>query len=169
MKRIRPIITSIFLIYVRIWSINTIFLQQKNKIKITLQVLGIASIIVGALYVYTYIIGNIQNGLLDITHYIDNKSIAIFIAYCAIWIALITIFFKNRYQKIIEIILMGGLCFIAIAYGGIITGINIMIVYTLISAYAEEYMKYSAGTNVFLASKERNENNLIFLCILVGL
>lgn len=64
---------------------------------------------------------------------------------------------------------MGGICFIAIAYGGLITGINVMIVYYLISAYAEEYMKYSAGSNVLLANKDPNENNLIFICILVGL
>lgn len=30
-------------------------------------------------------------------------------------------------------------------------------------------MKYSAGNNLFLASKEPNESNLIFFCILVGL
>ncbi|MEI7558950.1 MAG: hypothetical protein WCJ45_09625 [bacterium] len=50
-----------------------------------------------------------------------------------------------------------------------IIGMNALILYYLVSAYAEEYMKYSAGNNMQLAEKEPNENNLIFFCILIGL
>gem|GEM_PF-4701066 len=56
MKLIRPIITSILLIYVRIRIINTIFSQKKIKIGITLKVFGLAIIIVGSLFAYKYLL-----------------------------------------------------------------------------------------------------------------
>ncbi len=77
--------------------------------------------------------------------------------------------FQNRYKKIAQILLIGSLFFVAVAYGGWLTGINILILYYIISAYAEEYMKYSAGNNMWLANQEDNQSNLIFFCILIAL
>ncbi|HBB03579.1 TPA: hypothetical protein DCZ39_01570 [Patescibacteria group bacterium] len=91
----------------------------------------------------------------------------LFVGYCTAFVALIMILFRNRYKRILQILLIGSLFFIALAYGGFITGINTLILYYLISAYAEEYMKYSAGNNMFVANKDPNPSNLIFFCILV--
>jgi len=55
----------------------------------------------------------------------------------------------------------------ALASGGFFIGINVLLLYYLVSAYAEEYMKYSASNNIFIANKEPNESNLIFFCILI--
>ncbi len=169
MNIVRPIITSILLVYVRIRIINTIFSQKKIKIWITLKIFGLAIIIVGSLFAYTYLLWYIGEKNLALTNIINSRSLLLFIAYCTIFVVLVTIFFKNRYKRILQILLIWSIFFIALAYGGLVSGINVLIIYYLVSAYAEEYMKYSAGNNMFLASQDANESNLIFFCILVWL
>jgi RsiW-degrading membrane proteinase PrsW (M82 family) len=166
---VRPIITSILLVYVRIRIINTIFSQKKIKIWITLKVFGLATIIVGSLFAYTYLLWFLGQQNLALTNIIDTKSLLIFVAYCTIFVVLITIFFRNRYKRIAQILLIWSIFFVALAYGGFLVWINSLLLYYLVSAYAEEYMKYSGGNNLFLANKEPNESNLIFFCILVWL
>ena len=212
MNIVRPIITSILLVYVRIRIINTIFSQYKIKIWITLKVFGLAIIIVGSLFAYTYLLWFIGQQKLALTNIIDTKSLLLFVVYCTIFTILVTVFFtlrhkkntklpegfyyvkgiptsldastlnemqkleiskavwyKNQYKRIAQILLIWSIFFVALAYGGFLAGINTLILYYLVSAYAEEYMKYSGGNNLFLASKEPNESNLIFFCILVWL
>lgn len=169
MKLIRPIITSILLIYVRIRIINTIFSQKKIKIWITLKVFGLAIIIVGSLFAYTYLLWYFGQQNLALTNAINTKTLLMFVGYCTIFVVLVTIFFRNRYKRIAQILLIWSIFFVALAYWGFLAWINTLILYYLVSAYAEEYMKYSAGNNMFLANKEPNESNLIFFCILVGL
>lgn len=169
MNIIRPIITSILLLYVRIWIINTIFSQKKIKINLTLKIFGLAIIIVGSLFGYKYLLGFFGQETLAITNTITTKSLLLFVIYCTAFVGIITIFFKNRYKSIAKIVLIWSLFFIAIAYWGFLIWINVLIIYYLISAYAEEYLKYSTGNNVFLASKENNTSNIIFFCILIGL
>ena len=169
MNIVRPIITSIILVYVRIRIINTIFSQKKIKIWITIKIFGLAIIIVGSLFAYTYLLGYIGQKNLALTNVIDSKTLLIFVGYCTVFVVLVTIFFRNRYKRIAQILLIWSLFFIALAYGGFLAWINTLILYYLVSAYAEEYMKYSASNNLFLAEKEPNESNLIFFCILVWL
>ena len=124
---------------------------------------------VGSLFAYTYLLSYIGQKNLALTNTINTQTLLIFIAYCTILMVLITIFLKNRYKRIAQILLIWSLFFIALAYSGFFLGINVLVLYYLISAYAEEYMKYSAGNNIFLANKEPNESNLIFFCILIWL
>lgn len=169
MNIIRPIITSILLLYVRIWIINTIFSQKKIKINLTLKIFGLAIVIVGSLFGYKYLLGFFWQETLAITNTITTKSLLLFVVYCTAFVGIITIFFKNRYKSIVKIVLIWSLFFIAIAYWGFLIWINVLIIYYLVSAYAEEYLKYSTGNNLFLASKENNTSNIIFFCILIGL
>lgn len=169
MNIVRPIITSIVLVYVRIRIINTIFSQKKIKIWITLKVFGLGIIIVGSLFIYTHLLWFFGQKNLALTNIINTENLLLFVTYCTIFVILITMIFKNRYKRIAKIILIGSLFFIALAYGGFLAWINTLILYYLISAYAEEYMKYSAGNNMFLAEKQPNESNLIFFCILIWL
>jgi len=166
---VRPIVTSILLVYVRIRIINTIFSQKKIKIGITLKVFGLAIVIVGSLFAYKYLLWVFGQENLALTNIINTKTLLLFVAYCTLSVVIVTMLFKNRYKRILQILLIWSLFFIALAYGGFLAWINTLILYYLVSAYAEEYMKYSAGNNMFLANKEPNESNLIFFCILVGL
>ena len=124
---------------------------------------------VGSLFGYKYLLGFFWQETLAITNTITTKSLLLFILYCTAFVGIITIFFKNRYKSIIKVVLIWSLFFIAIAYWGFLIWINVLIIYYLVSAYAEEYLKYSTGNNLFLASKKNNKSNLIFFCILIGL
>lgn len=135
----------------------------------TLKVFGLWIIIVGSLFAYTYLLWFLGRQNLALNNIINNQTLLLFIAYCTMFVIIVTMFFRNRYKKIWQILLIWALFFIALAYGGLITGINVLILYTLVSAYAEEYMKYSAGNNMFLANQDANPSNLIFFCILVWL
>ncbi len=135
----------------------------------TLKVFGLGIIIVGSLFAYKYLLGIFGQENLALTNIINSKSLLIFVGYCTLFVAIVTIFFRNRYKRILQILLIWSLFFIALAYWGFLTGINVLLLYYLVSAYAEEYLKYSTGNNLFLANKETNESNLIFFCILIGL
>ncbi|MCX6824591.1 MAG: PrsW family glutamic-type intramembrane protease [candidate division SR1 bacterium] len=139
------------------------------KIGITLKVFGLGIIIVGSLFAYNYLLGFIGQQNLVLANIINTQSLLTFILYCTLFVALIMVLFRNRYKTIFKILLIGSLFFIALAYGGLIIGINTLLIYYIVSAYAEEYMKYSAGNNMFLANNEPNPSNLIFFCILIGL
>lgn len=124
---------------------------------------------VGGLFVYKYLLWIFGQAEFALTNIVNTQSILIFIVYCTLLVTIVTIFFRNRYKKIIQILLIGSLFFVAIAYGGFLIGVNVLIIYYLISAYAEEYLKYSSGNNLFLGQKDQNPSNLIFFCILIGL
>ncbi len=173
-----PIIASLVIVYVRIWMINTIFSGRKIKLAITLKVFLLALIIVGSLMLYGYLwttnISTLQQLNIFTPQYFNLatgniQNIILFVIYCTIFAVIITVFFKKQWSKILQILLIWSLFFVWIAYGGYVTGINVLILYYLVSAYAEEYMKYSAGNNLFLATKSENTTDLIFFCILIGL
>lgn len=130
---------------------------------------GLSIIIVGSIFAYKYLLWAFGQENLALTNIINTKSLLMFVGYCTLFVAIVTIFFRNRYKRIVQIVLIWSIFFVGLAYGGIITGINVLLLYYLISAYAEEYLKYSAGNNLHLANKEPNESNLIFFCILIGL
>jgi RsiW-degrading membrane proteinase PrsW (M82 family) len=166
---VRPIITSILLVYVRIRIINTIFSQKKMRIWITLKIFGLGIISVGSLLAYTYLLWFLWQENLALTKMINTENLLFFVAYCTAFVLLVIVFFRNRYKRIIQFLFIWWAIFVALAYGGFVIGINILILYYLVSAYAEEYMKYSASNNMFLSEKQANESNLIFFCILIGL
>gem|GEM_PF-7114347 len=69
----------------------------------------------------------------------------------------------------LQTVFLGAIFFIAIGYGGYLLGIDVLILYYLVSAYAEEYLKYTSGNNVFFKEEGHSARDLIFFCILIGL
>ncbi|MEI7558949.1 MAG: hypothetical protein WCJ45_09620 [bacterium] len=72
----------------------------------TLKVFGLAIIIVGSLFAYTYLLGYIGQIDFALTNNIDTRSLSIFVGYCTIFALLITILFRNRYKRIAQILLI---------------------------------------------------------------
>ena len=171
MSLVRPIITSLLILYIWIWIINTIFSQKKIKIWITLKIFWLWIIMVGSLFAYTYLFKRLPqfSTLQMLPNKTDTQSLIVFIVYCTICVSILAMVYKSRYKRIFQIIIIWSLFFAGIAYGGYFTGINTLLLYYFISAYAEEYLKYSWGNSMFVAAKETNESNLIFFCILVWL
>ena len=169
MQVILPIIASLVIIYIRIWILNTIFSEKKIKRAISLKILLTGIFLVGILFAYTYFSKWIPGFQSLNPQSLNSQSILFFIIYCAIFTIILTMIFKNRYTKILQIIFIWALFFLAISYGGYLLGLSSLLVYYLVSAYAEEYLKYNAGNNLLYEEKRINQTDLILFCILIAL
>jgi len=126
-------------------------------------------LLVGSLFFYRYLLGSMGQIKLYFMDNPDWKSLGLFISYCLAFVLFLTLFMKWRYTKVLQTIFIGALFFIAISYGWYLLGIDVFILYYLVSAYAEEYLKYSSGNNLFFKEEWHNLRDLIFFCILIGL
>ena len=171
MQIIRPIIASLVIIYIRIWILNTIFSEKKIKRVISFKILFTGIFLVAILFIYTYLAQRFpQIPAFNLQVSISNgQSIVFFIIYCTIFVIALTLIFSNRYKKILQTILIGALFFLAIAYGGYLLGLSSVLIFFLVSAYAEEYLKYNAGNNLLYEEKRINQTDLILFCILIAL
>lgn len=163
------LISSLVIVYIRIWIINTIFSDKKIKIHLTLKVTVIWLLLVSGLFFYKYILEYFGRADWYFLQSMDWMNIGLFVLYCTAFVLLLTLFLKGWYQKVLQAILAGALFFVALAYGSWIAGINTLIIYILISAYAEEYLKFSSGNTLFSKEWWTNIRDLIFFCILIGL
>ena len=171
MQTILAIVASLIIIYIRIWILNTIFSEKRIKRLVSLRILFTGIFLVAILFAYTYLATrfpvlstfSLQAGN------ITNQSLFFFILYCTIFVILLTVIFKNRYNKILQTILIGAIFFLAIAYGGYLLGLSSLLIFFLVSAYAEEYLKYNAGNNLLYEEKRINTTDLILFCILIAL
>lgn len=135
----------------------------------TLKISVIWLLLVGGLFCYQYILQYI--GKLDFyfLNHPDRKSLWLFVSYCTAFVLLLTLLLKGRYKKVMQIILVSALSFVAISYGSFLLGINVFIISAIVGAYAEEYLKFSSGNTLFLKESWTNMRDLIFFCILVAL
>lgn len=171
MQTILAILASLIIIYIRIWILNTIFSEQKIKRVISFKILFTGVFLVGILFAYTYLTKRFPSLS---TYYLlptttSSQSTIFFVIYCTIFVILLTLIFRNRYNKILQTILIGTLFFLAIAYGSYILGLSSVLIFFLVSAYAEEYLKYNAGNNLLYEEKRINTTDLILFCILIAL
>lgn len=163
------LISSLVIVYVRIWIVNTIFSDKKIQIHLTLKIIVVWLILVSMLFFYRYLLQYSGYTKLYFLDNPDRKSIGLFIAYCIAGILLLTTFSQSRYMKIIKVVFLWWFIFIGLGYGGYLSWLNTLLLFYLISAFAEEYLKYSSGTTLFLKEGWVNARDLMFFCILIGL
>jgi len=176
MKIFRWIFWTIIAIYIRIWIINNSFKQKKYKFKTIFLIFLISAITVVFLYFYKDILEKIGFWNLSLQENITTKTIFSFMFYCISFIVLIALFLGNIKKKTnLNFIIVALLLFVWIWIGGILVWINTMLIYYLVSCYAEEILKFSTWENV-LQTYEKKESlekkdfwNLIFFAILSGL
>ena len=166
MQAFISILVSIIIIYIWIRIINTIFSEKKIKINLILKILLIWIFLVGGLFIYRYLLTNLWISWYNILSNTNPISVFIFLTYCFLIVVLLGLIFNNRNKKLLQTILIWLLLFGAIAYWWYFIWINFVILYYLISAYAEEYMKFSASNDLVLGTR-KNLTDLIFFCILI--
>lgn len=170
------ILWTILAIYMRIWIINNSFKNKKYKFKTVFLIFLISAITVVFLYFYKDILEKIGLWSLSLPENITSKTIFSFIFYCVSFLILIALFLWNIKKKSsINFIVVALLLFIWIWVGWVLVWINTMLIYYLVSCYAEEILKFSTWENV-LQKYEKKESvekrdfwNLIFFAILSGL
>lgn len=170
------ILWTILAIYMRIWIINNSFKNKKYKFKTIFLIFLISAITVVFLYFYKDILQKIGLWNLSLPENITAKTIFSFIFYCVSFLVLIALFLWNIKKKpSINFIVVALLLFIWIWVGWVLVWINTMLIYYLVSCYAEEILKFSTWENV-LQTYEKKESiekkdfwNLVFFAILSGL
>lgn len=168
MQIFRAILASIFILYVWIWLINEAFGKNSLKIKYIWKIILIWLILVGGLFSYTYLLSFPTSHLsLNITDQLNFKTTIIFWSYCMGILLILLLLFRKRAILILQIFFGWALFFVVLSFGGIILGINSLLLYYIVTAYAEEYMKYTSST-MLLKNTEKIKNG-IFFCILIGL
>lgn len=167
------ILWTIIAIYIWIWIINNSFKWQKNKLKTTILIFVVSLFVVAFLYFYKDILEKFGLWNLALSENITTKAIFSFIFYCVSFLVLTALFFGNIKKKTsLNFIIVALLLFVWIWIGWILVWINTMIIYYLVSCYAEEILKFSTWENV-LQVREKNEEldpkwfwNLVFFAIL---
>ncbi|MDD3262399.1 MAG: PrsW family glutamic-type intramembrane protease [Candidatus Absconditabacteria bacterium] len=168
MQIFRTILASIFILYIWIWLINEAFGKNSLKIQYIWKILLIGIILVGGLFSYKYLLSYPTSHLsLNITDQLNFKTAIIFGSYCMGILLILLVLFRKRAILILQIFFGGALFFVVLSFGGIILGINSLLLYYIITAYAEEYMKYTSSTMLFKNTEKIKDG--IFFCVLLGL
>jgi hypothetical protein len=163
------ILVLLLIVYIRIWLINSIFIDKKIKINLTWKIFLTGFFMVGFLFVYKYVLGYLWLNNMYFAEILNFKSMAIFIIYCSFFLIINSLIYKNINRKnILQSIVLWIVLFLWIGYGWYITWITVVLMYYFLAAYAEEIIKFTAGENVFL-KEWKNNSDLIFFCILIGL
>lgn len=162
------IVSSLIILYVWTWLLSTVFGPRALQKKLLINILVMGVLIVGILFAYTYATSKFVFGPRSIVEHFSLENGLRFVGYCVIGIWLIFLLFHKWALKILEIIGIWALLFVAIHLWGVFLGIQSMILYYVLSAYAEEYMKYSWSHIVFKGN-DNIKNSLIFFCVLMGL
>lgn len=175
MNLIWGILGTIVIVYIWIWIINNSFKNKKFQWNISINIFVLSIILVAFLYFYKDIL--IFFWIQDLYLLKDNswKTIWSFIVYCLSFIILLTLSFGNIKKRwSIKFIFVSLLLFLGIWLWGSIMWINLLIMYYIVSSYAEEILKFSIWQNVFLEKEKMNNNkiekwDLIFFAIIAGL
>lgn len=169
MKTFWWIIGIITTLYVRIWIINNSFKNKKIQTKTNLFIFILSLLLVSFLYFYKDLLGLIW---LEKLYFLNNTTlltICLFIFYCLTFLILLTYSLKNTDNKNNKnFIIVSIALFVWIWIGGIITWINTIIMYHLISCYAEEILKFSVWENTLLHTWA-NKNDLVLFSIISAL
>ena len=170
------ILWTILAIYMWIRIINNSFKNKKYNFKTVFLIFIISVITVVFLYFYKDILEKIGLWNLSLPENITAKTIFSFIFYCVSFLVLIALFFWNIKKKSsVNFIVVALLLFIWIWIGWVLVWINTMLIYYLVSCYAEEILKFSTWENVLQTYEKqesvetKNFGNLIFFAILSGL
>lgn len=168
MSIVRIILASIFILYVWIRLINTAFGKNSLKLQYVWKILLIWILLVGGLFSYNYLLSYPTSHLsLNIIDQLNFKTITIFWSYCVGVLLILLLLFRKRAIPILQIFLGGALFFVLLSFWWIALGINWWLLYYIITAYAEEYMKYTSSTT--LRKNTEKIKDWIFFCVLLGL
>lgn len=153
------IIGILIILYVRIWIINNAFKNKKFKRNLSFNIFILSLILVWFLYFYKDILVFLGIGDLYLTENNTWKTIWSFIIYCFSFIILLTTSFWNIKKKSsFHFIAVALLLFLGIWLWGAIMWINMLIMYYIISSYAEEILKFTIWQNIFLEKQEVDSN-----------
>lgn len=155
------ILWIIIIVYIWIWIINNAFKHKKFKRSISLNIFVLSLILVTFLYFYKDILIFFGLGKLYLLENNTRKTIGSFIIYCLSFVILLTTSFGNiKKKKSIKFIVIALLLFVWIWIWWAIMWINMLVMYYLVSSYAEEILKFSIWQNIFLEKQDIDSTSI---------
>jgi len=169
MKIFIAVLFLIIIVYIRIWLINSVFVDKKIKINLSLKIFFTGLVIVWSLWIYKYLLNYLWRGDIYFVDLWNLENMLIFVLYCILFVIINSLIYKNIIKKNIwQSIILWFILFLGIWYWWYLIWISAVLMYYFLAAYAEEIMKFIAGENIFI-KEWKNNSDLIFFCILVGL
>lgn len=178
MKLVWWILWILIIVYIWIWIINNAFKNKKFKWTLSLNIFLLSLVLVAFLYFYKDILTFFGRENLYILENSTWKNIWSFVIYCLSFIILLTTSFGNiKKKRSLSFISISLLLFLGIGIWWSIMWINILVMYYIISIYAEEILKFSVWQNIFLEKKhvdnhidnKRQVADLVFFAIVAWL
>ncbi len=126
-------------------------------------------LLVWALFFYKIILQYTGNINLYFFENLDPTTLGIFVLYCIAFVLILSLFLKWRYKKMIQVVWWWAIFFIVLAYWSYRAWVWSILIFYLVSAYAEEYFKFSSSNNIYLKEWSKNPRDLIFYSILIWL
>jgi hypothetical protein len=168
MQIVWTLLASIGILYVWIWLINTAFGKDSLKLSYVWKILTIWIVLVGGLFFYKYLASHLEYlQWYNLLEHFNYTSLVIFGGYCAWILLLLILLFRKRKIFILQVFLGGAIFFAMVSIGGLLLWINSLVLYYIVAAYAEEYMKYTSSTTFIERTADIKDN--IFFCVLLGL
>ena len=158
----------ILLWYFWIWLIQHIFAKQQRKI--SRKLFGTSFLLVGSLLAFNYIIRAIFPGL----EAIQDGTLSLsrwgyFLLYCGlIFLFLILLNWNWKKKQIRFLFLIWMILFAVVGFFGIKTWISATVIYYLVLAYSEEFLKIWATENE-VTKTEFYSSDLLFFSIFIAL
>ena len=176
------ILWTIVILYIWVWIIDNAFKHKKFKLSISINIFVLSLILVLLLYFYKDILIYFWLEKLYLLENNTRKNIWSFVVYCLSFIIILTTASGNIWKKrSIRFIIISLLLFLWIWLWWAVVWINMLVMYYLISSYAEEILKFSIWQNIYLKNKSttidvdnqvdktRQYTDLIFFAIIAGL
>jgi len=168
MKIVGAIAICILLWYFWIWLINHIFAKQQKKI--SRKLFWTSFLLVWSLLAFNYIVKAIfpgveaiQDGTMSLSRY------GSFLLYCGlIFLFLILLNWNWKKKQIRFLFLIWMILFAVVGFFGIKTWISATIIYYLVLAYSEEFLKIWATENE-VSKTEFYSSDLLFFSIFIAL
>lgn len=155
------IVWIIVVVYIRVRIINNAFKNKNFKRHLSFNVFMLSIFLVSFLYFYKDLLIFFNLEHLYLLESNSWKNILSFVFYCLAFIILLTSSFGNITKKTsFKFVSVALILFLGIGIGWSIMWVNLLIMYYIISSYAEEILKFSVWQNVFL-EKQNTEKKLI--------
>ena len=156
------ILVCIGLGYFWIWLIQHLFLKERKKFSFSL--LGASAFLVTSLYGFDYV----MQGVAPVLE-ISLPWFGYFLLYCSlVFLFLLLVTANYRSKQLWFLFLVWVLLFAVVGFLGFKFGISLVVVYYLVSAYAEEFLKIGATENA-VQKTDFFSSDVLFFSVLVAL
>ncbi len=167
------IVVSLIIGYMWTWFIDHAFSHRELKFRLSVRMFVHALILVTLLFVYQFVLSHFGWSSEYFLNNLTPFTIGLFVLYCVVLVLFLSLWYHIVARtRMRNFIVVWSLLFLWVALWWYFLWVNIIVMYYIISAYAEEYLKFGTSNTIFLGEmwgKEFNQTDLILFSILMWL